>query len=147
TQRRTPVRNPHRLSCILAILVSAAFAQDTPSEPRYRIETLGGTPQQCQYAVRPLLHELEELQYPSGWTFVLVCTEIEWGSLTRKVEPLRGTDSAATFLPKRTTILRGEIFKRRIERGYAHTLRHELGHILCNCMSEVLAENMGFHLR
>ena len=75
------------------------------------------------------------MPYPANWSFLLVCTDTEWERLLRMAD-IRGTDTAFTVLPKRTTVLRAAIFIRTLEHGYKNTLLHELGHIQCNCMSE-----------
>ena len=80
------------------------------------------------------------MDYPDGWTFVVVCTDGEWDSLTRKIERLKLTDTAGTLPDKHVTILRGQIFAHQIGHGYRFTLLHELGHVLLNTLDEGKAD-------
>jgi hypothetical protein len=111
--------------------------------PVRTIATLGGSPKQCAFAVQPLLQELRSMPYPADWKFVVVCTDAEWDMVLRMAD-IRGTDTAFTVLPKRTTVLRAAMFIHPLERGYKNTLLHELGHIQCNCMSEDKANEYAY---
>jgi len=122
--------------------VAQRTSADIPIQPELKvrtplrtISTLGGTPKQCAFAVQPLIQELRSMPYPADWNFLVVCTDAEWDTVLRMAD-IRGTDTAFTVLPKRTTVLRAAIFIHNMEGGYMHTLWHELGHIQCNCMSE-----------
>jgi hypothetical protein len=130
--------------CSLCMLIATA----QPAHAKYIIQTLGATPAQCANQTEPLIEALKTIPYPEDWTFVVVCTDAEWDHLSRIIEPLRGTDTAGTVLPKHVTILRGAIFTRQIERGPLHTLWHELGHVVLNTMSESKADGYAFdHLK
>ena len=133
-QKENPMKSFLRLFCILTLLCGSAVAQN------YKIETLGASPAACSYAVTPLLAELKTMDYPDGWTFVVVCTDGEWDSLTRKIERLKLTDTAGTLPDKHVTILRGQIFAHQIGHGYRFTLLHELGHVLLNTLDEGKAD-------
>ena len=84
------------------------------------------------------------MPYPTDWSFLLVCTDAEWDTILRRAD-IRGTDTAFTILPKRTTVLRAKMFIQPLEHGYKNTLWHELGHIQCNCMSEDLANTYAYN--
>lgn len=114
----------------------------------YHIETLGATPAACANEIAPLQAELETMNYPNGWTFILVCTDNAWDNLTRQAEILKLTETAATVAQRRATIIRGSIFVRQIGRGYRFTLLHELGHILLDTPDEGRADRYAFeHLK
>lgn len=130
-----------RLFCILILLSIGCNAQ---SQPQYKIETLGATPSACMYAVTPLLAEIKTMDFPDGWTFVVVCTDVEWDGLTRKIERLKQTDTAATIPQNKMTIVRGAIFTHTFGHGYRFTLLHELGHVLGNTMEEGKADKYAF---
>ena len=84
------------------------------------------------------------MPYPADWSFLLACTDAEWDAILRRAD-IRGTDTAFTILPKRTTVLRAKMFIQPLERGYKNTLWHELGHIQCNCMSEDKANTYAYN--
>ena len=88
----------------------------------------------CAGPLTTLQHELEDLQYPPGWTIYVACNPIVWTELrTRADNP--PTDTAFTDLKLRYTVLNGAIFQ-GLPNEYRQTLAHELGHILCSCKDE-----------
>jgi len=96
---------------------------------------------QCDYAVRPLVSDLNAIGFPRDWTFVVACTPSMWDQLRAKADA-SATQTAFTNMAGRITVVNGAIYSEPLPlRGTAHhtpriVLQHERGHILCDCGDE-----------
>ena len=104
---------------------------------------------QCDYAVRPLVSDLNAIGFPRDWTFVVACTPFMWDHLRAKADA-RATQTAFTNVAGRITVVNGAIYLEPLPlHGTAHrtprmVLQHERGHILCNCGDEREADRFVF---
>ena len=99
----------------------------------------------CEFALRPLLADLQSLNYPRDWWIVIACNRPVWQQLQRKADAGL-TKTAFTNVKGRITVVNGEIYRESLPlRGTMHrnpklVLKHELGHILCECEPEQEAD-------
>ena len=132
--------NPFRLGSIL--LVSVALLSPLRAQ---KIVVVGATPDQCTFATKPLIQDLKGITFPKDWTIAVTCTSATWERLRRKRDDLN-TVTAFTNLRGRLTVLNGAIYLQSIPlQGTVHwtprsVLKHEYGHILCNCDDEARAD-------
>jgi hypothetical protein len=91
-------------------------------------------------ALDNLSHELTTFSrtYPSDWTIDVMCTDISWNELCQ-IADQKKTGTAFTVLAKRQTFVRGDVFN-HARSAYRQTMAHELGHVLCKCASEEIAD-------
>jgi hypothetical protein len=143
-----------RVVCFLSILLlfcaPAIFAGDIPSQPSHSPEarfpkfSLFGvkTLSECAPILAAARSTLASLRssYPADWTIDIACTDMEWQRIQQMADQHK-TNTAFSILEKRHTIINGAIF-RGWRSSYRRTLSHELGHILCNCASERVAEQL-----
>jgi hypothetical protein len=100
---------------------------------------------ECEYAVHPLVADLNAIGFPSNWMVVVACTPAIWDYLRAKADA-RGTQTAFTNLAGRVTVVNAAIYLQPLPlRGTAHrtprgVLQHERGHILCGCGDEWKAD-------
>jgi hypothetical protein len=128
----------------------AAFSADSPSmksreqERKFPKFSLYGvkTLAECAPILESTRAALASLQssYPADWTIDIACTDVEWQRILMMADQHK-TNTAFTMLEKKHTIINGAIF-RGWRSTYRRTLSHELGHILCNCASESVAEKL-----
>jgi hypothetical protein len=138
------------VSLLLIFCTSTAFAGDIPSQPSHSSEatlpkfSLYGakTLAQCAPILEATRSTLASLRssYPADWTIDIACTDMEWQRILQMADQHK-TNTAFSRLEKRHTIINGAIF-RKFRSSYRRTLSHELGHILCNCASERVAEEL-----
>ena len=99
----------------------------------------------CEFALRPLLADLQSLHYPHDWRIIVACNRPTWARLQGKFDAGL-TRTAFTNVRGRITVLNGEIYCETlpltgtIHRNPKLVLKHELGHILCRCESEQEAD-------
>jgi|HubBroStandDraft_5_1064220.scaffolds.fasta_scaffold15102_4 hypothetical protein len=121
------------LSCILPSLVAPAFGVTLYAAG---VKTVAA----CDFATEPLKQIVDPLAYPAGWKIIVACTDEEWLQITRHFDASL-SQSAFTMRDVRITVVNARIFRQKIYSGPVHTLRHELGHIICNSKSEDVADN------
>jgi hypothetical protein len=120
------------LPCILSLLGASTFAATLyPAGVK--------TVAECAFATNPLQQIVTPLGYPPDWRIIVACTDGEWRAMTRHFDTT-ATDSAFTIRAARLTVINARIFRKEIYSGPEHTLRHELGHIVCNSRSEDIAD-------
>lgn len=98
----------------------------------------------CEFATRPLMHDLRTMRYPLDWTIVVACNRVAWAELQQKADALQ-TNTAFTNLDTHITVINGEIYRATtpllgMHRTPELVLRHEVGHILCGCDGEEAAD-------
>jgi hypothetical protein len=95
---------------------------------------------ECQEALDSLAFELGTFRrsYPAEWTIDVMCTDVTWDELCRIADQAK-TATAFTVLSKKQTFVRGDVFKHQ-RSAYRQTVAHELGHVLCGCASEEIAD-------
>jgi hypothetical protein len=132
------VRNRFRLMCILLSLAASAQAQ--------KVVVAGvSTAGQCQYALAPLLSDLNVIGFPGDWTIVVACTPGVWNYIQAKADA-RATRTAFTNLNGHITVVNAAIYLEPLPlRGTTHrtprlVLLHERGHIVCGCADEIKAD-------
>jgi hypothetical protein len=94
----------------------------------------------CAFATKPLKQIVAALSYPADWKIIVACTDGEWREITRHFD-VTTSESSFTMYDAKVTVINARIFREKIYSGPEHTLRHELGHIVCNSKSEDIAEN------
>ena len=121
------------LPCILSLLAAPAFAATLyPAGVK--------TAEACAFATEPLKQIVAPLAYPADWKIIVACTDGEWHQITRHFD-VTVTRSAFTMRDAKVTVINARIFRERIYSGPEHTVRHELGHIVCNSKSEDVADH------
>jgi len=101
---------------------------------------------ECEYAVRPLVSDVDAIGFPSDWTFVVACTPDMWDYFRDRADA-RATQTAFTNLAGRITVVNGAIYLQPLPlRGTLHrtprsVLQHERGHLFCNCGDEWKADH------
>lgn len=95
---------------------------------------------ECEFATKPLAQIVAPLAYPADWKIVVACTDGEWQSITRHFDAT-ASESAFTMRDNKVTVINSRIFREKVYSGPEHTLRHELGHIVCNTKSEDAADH------
>jgi hypothetical protein len=120
------------LWCILSSLAAPAFG--TIIYPA-GVKTVAA----CTFATKPLKQIVAPLGYPADWKIIVACTDGEWREITRHFD-VTTSESAFTICDAKVTVINARIFRERIYSGPEHTLRHELGHIVCNSKSEDVAD-------
>jgi len=121
------------LLCILASLAVPARATTLyPAGVR--------TAEACAFATKPLMQIVAGLAYPVDWRIIIACTDEEWLEITSHFDATISR-SAFTMRDAKVTVINARIFREKIYSGPPHTLRHELGHIVCNSRSEKVAEH------
>jgi hypothetical protein len=93
----------------------------------------------CDLLAEPLEAELRMLKAPAEWTWVILDGE-DWRRASRMFKTEKITTAAFTVLELRTTFFSADYVQRRRPRPCVDVLAHELGHIACNCGSEMKAE-------
>lgn len=135
------MRNPIRLLGILLL-----FALPLSSHAQ-RILVVGAKRvASCDFATRPLMHDLRTAHYPVEWTIVVACNQVVWEQLRQKADALQ-TNTAFTNLKKRITVINGDIYRATLpllgaRRTPELVLQHEMGHILCGCDDEEAADHV-----
>jgi hypothetical protein len=140
------VRNPVRLAAILLLF---ALSITSHAQSIY----VAGVKQvsDCEFAIRPLIADLQELRYPKEWNVLIACNQLVWDQLKRNADVLE-TNTAFTNLSGHVTVLNGEIYREMLPlRGTGHrtpqlVLKHELGHVICGCGSEARADRAVGHV-
>lgn len=132
------MRNPIRLGVIVLLSLM-------PLKTRAQQVFVAGVKKTtaCEFALRPLLADLQSLNYPHDWWIVIACNRPVWEQLQRKADAGL-TKTAFTNVRGRVTVVNGEIY-RELAKGTIHpnpklVLKHELGHILCKCEREEEAD-------
>jgi hypothetical protein len=97
------------------------------------------TVEACGFAVNPTAQIVGHLAYPADWRVVVVCNENVWGTLMRQETVNFASNYAFTFLPKHVTFIRAKVFLERMNYTPEQVLKHELGHIVCDCDDEEVA--------
>ena len=120
------------LSCILSSLSAATFGVTLYPAG---VKTVAA----CAFATKPLERIVTPLSYPGDWKIIVACTNGEWQEMTRHFDAT-SSRSAFTIRDARVTVINGGIFRETIYAGPERTLRHELGHIVCNSKSEDVAD-------
>lgn len=125
------------------LLLSTALSATLQAQ---RIVVLGvPAADMCAFATNPLIEDLKGIGFPKDWTIAVACTPAIWERLQRKRDDFN-TVTAFTNLKGRLTVLNGTIYLEPVPlQGTRHwtpriVLRHELGHILCNCDDEAKAD-------
>lgn len=93
----------------------------------------------CAFAVDPAAQIISDLPFPADWKVVVVCNENMWDTLMRQKAVNFVSDYAFTFRPNRVTFVRAKVFVEHMNYSPQQVLKHELGHIVCNCNSEEVA--------
>ena len=93
----------------------------------------------CAFATKPVFEIVSGLAYPADWRIIIACTDGEWWDIVRRFDATTSL-SAFTIRDAKVTVINARIFREKIYSGPPHTLRHELGHIVCNSKSEEVAE-------
>jgi hypothetical protein len=121
------------LSCILSLLTAPVLG--TTLYPA-GVKTVAA----CAFATKPLKQIVAPLAYPADWKIIVACTDGEWQDITRHFD-VTTSESAFTMREAKVTVINARIFREKIYSGPEHTLRHELGHIVCNSKSEYVADH------
>ena len=121
------------LACILASLASSGFGATLYPTG---VKTVAA----CAFAIGPLKQIVDPLGFPGDWRIIVACTDGEWQDITRHFDATAAR-SAFTMRDAKVTVINADIFRERIYSGPEHTLRHELGHIVCNSRSEEVADH------
>jgi hypothetical protein len=81
-------------------------------------------------------HEVQafshQLNFPANWTIVVACGPLDWDNIQKRADAYK-TNTGFTILENKLTIIYALNFQPRV-------LRHERGHIACNCNDEEKAE-------
>jgi hypothetical protein len=123
----------------IPVVDTSARAEITfPKFSLYGVKTLS----ECAPILAEARFTLAKLNssYPADWTIDIACTDMEWQRILRMADQHK-TNTAFSVLEKKHTIINGAIF-RKWRSSYTRTLSHELGHILCNCADEAVAEKL-----
>lgn len=147
-------RRGRNYACACLAIVTALSLTVSSHGKRLRMQTIevpGSSPRivlfgvrkqaECQRALDSLSHELSTFHrsYPQEWTIDVMCTDITWNELCQ-IADQKKTSTAFTVLSKKQTFVRGDIFN-HTRSAYRQTIAHELGHILCKCSSEEIADS------
>lgn len=97
------------------------------------------TVEACGFAVNPAAQIIGQLPYPADWKVVVVCNENVWDTLLRQQGVNFASNYAFTYLPNHVTFIRARVFLERMNYSPEQVLKHELGHILCDCDNEEVA--------
>ena len=86
---------------------------------------------------------LDKIGHPHDWHFIIVCSDSDWQFLLRHFGEQRTAALGATSLINRTTWFKSDIFANPSgESGYVHVILHEVGHIRCQCKSDMMADRL-----
>ena len=121
------------LLCILSLLTAPGFGATLYPAGVKTVEA-------CEFATKPLTQIVAPLAYPADWKIIVACTDGEWQDITRHFDATM-TQSAFTMRDFKVTVINARIFREKIYSGPEHTLRHELGHIVCKSPSEDVADH------
>jgi hypothetical protein len=135
------VKKSLRLLCILSVLAPCSVAHAS-----VKVVTVGvKTPTECP-ALRPLIADLEDVQFPDGWTVYVACTARAWDDAGRQLQTRGRTNAAMTSQAGHFTVINGAVYSPSFDwagtrqRTGMEVLRHERGHILCRCNNEDRAD-------
>lgn len=102
----------------------------------------------CELVTRPLLADLPAVGFPEDWTIIVACNQEVWRLLQRRANATL-TNTAFTQVENRITVINGMMYMETLPlKGSTHAtplavLKHEHGHILCNCNDERKANAAG----
>lgn len=136
--------NPFRLRCIL--LLSVVLSSTVHGQKIFVVGV--SRPDTCAFATRPLIQDLNGVGFPKDWTIVVACNPTAWEELQRKADAF-GTSTAFTNVRGNITILNGTIYLQSLPlSGTTHrtprmVLKHEYGHLVCQCRDEGKADSAG----
>ena len=99
------------------------------------------TVEACSFAVNPATEIVRHLPYPADWKVVVVCNENVWDMLMRQDRVNLISNYAFTFQPNLVTFIRAKVFLEPMNYTPEQVLKHELGHIVCQCDDEEVAWN------
>ncbi|MBI4461561.1 MAG: hypothetical protein HY653_01520 [Acidobacteria bacterium] len=88
---------------------------------------------------------MKQLNAPADWTYVILDGK-DWRRASQMFKTEKNTTAAFTVLELRTTFLNAEYVQQRLPRPCLDVLAHELGHITCNCGSEMRARKVADEL-
>jgi hypothetical protein len=97
------VRNPFRPHAMV-LLSFLSVATPTQAQKIFVAGVKRAT--DCEFATKPLIHDLQAVRYPHDWNIVVACNEAVWQKLQRKADAQR-TDTAFTNIRHRITVLNG----------------------------------------
>ncbi len=93
----------------------------------------------CDRLAKPLEPQLKQLGAPTEWTYVILDGN-DWRRATQRFKTEKNTTAAFTVLELRTTFFNADYIQQRLPRPPLDVLAHEVGHIACNCRSEMRAK-------
>jgi hypothetical protein len=99
----------------------------------------------CDRFAIPIENELQRLGAPSGWKWVVLDAK-DWRHASRMFEAAGQTGTAFTVRDLNTVFLNGEYLQTLRPQLPTRTLAHELGHIVCRCGSEMVANEVASEL-
>ena len=102
-------------------------------------------PKSCDLLSEPAEAVLRVLEAPADWIWVILDGK-DWRRASRMFKTEKNTTAAFTVLEMRTTFLSADYVQRMRPRLPTEVLAHELGHIACNCRSEMTARRIGGNL-
>ena len=115
-----------------------------------KLATLGvRNPGDCQH-ISEIRSDVSSTGFPAGWTVYVSCTTQSWDLVLRQADSVGRTHTGFTNRKNRITVINGAMYSSGFSqfgtlKSGASVLRHELGHIICNCSDEDKADRaVGF---
>jgi hypothetical protein len=99
----------------------------------------------CDRFAIPIENELQRLGAPSGWKWVVLDSR-DWKRASRMFQAEGQTGTGFTVRDVKTVFLNGDYVQTLRPQLPTRTLAHELGHILCGCGSEMVADQIASEL-
>lgn len=96
--------------------------------------------------LRRAISLIQEAGFPEQWRIIIACNETDWERIQHgvKLSPYHAK-TAFTSLKQKTTAVNLRIFDVAYSKGNPaiNVLRHEVGHIRCQCSDEDEADKQG----
>jgi hypothetical protein len=108
--------------------------------------TILGTGANCPVITADVIRKVRAAGFPNDWTVVVTCNQRDWQDWAAKAKlPMGAAGLGFTSLKSKTTFLNGpKLFDGPVKPGMVdNVMRHEIGHILCNCTDENKANELG----
>jgi len=138
---RGPSRTTIWLRFSLTMLALSAVASAS-----VHVSTYGASEEHCQPAYNKFVDTVERVPFPDDWTVVVVCSDVAWQVALLATRSEGRTEMALTNRKHRWTLVNGAVWdplRNRSRYTPEMVLRHELGHILCECRDEERANEAG----
>jgi hypothetical protein len=134
----------------LAFLCTSAHGLNVSNDRVVYYRTLGvNKSEDCPYLAQ-IRADIASTGFPAGWTVYVACTPQSWDLVLRQADSVGRTHTGFTNRKNRITVINGAMYYSGFSqfgtlKSGASVLRHELGHIICNCSDENEADRaVGF---